>query len=163
LKIQKKTEKMIEIGERIVDGQDTGSLKGPKYRQLMKDFKKSTLEIEEEWDLINRSFYLAGGSVIIPILRLVFAILVLPISFLWLIHIISWLIIPPQFRFGMLNYVLKYSDFISDSVPFIGAFLYAFFAIYWIVCVVAGATKISEVIPFCIVHTIRFVLFSHSF
>ena len=120
----------------------------------MKDFKKSTLETEEEWDLINKSFYLGGGSVIFPICKLIGGIILFPISMIWLIHIISWLILPPGFKFGMLNYVLKYSDFLSDSVPFIGSFLYSFLSIYWIFCIVAAATRISELIPIFIVHTI---------
>eukprot|EP01080_Neovahlkampfia_damariscottae_P002692 gene2692-3888_t len=155
VKIQEKTEKMIELGERIQDGQDHGTLKGAKYRQLMKDFKASTLQIEEEWDVINKSFYLGGGSVILPILKLIGGILLFPISLIWLLHIFSWLVLPiatPGIQFGFLNYVLKYSDFLSDQVPFIGSFLYAFFSIYWIFCIIAAATRISELIPIFVVH-----------
>jgi LMBR1 domain-containing protein 1 len=153
--VMRKTEKMIELGNKIQEAKDEGKFKGKKNQQLLKDFRESTLALEDHWEVIQTSFYQGGGKIILPYCYLLLGIICVLLSGIWILQLILWLVIPRGYNFGFLNYVLYYSDFIFEFLPFIGTILYCLFVIYLIVCIIAGAMKIARQIPFLSVHPLK--------
>lgn len=153
--VMRKTEKMIELGTKIQEAKEEGRFNGRKNYLLLKDFKEATLALEDHWNTVQTSFYKGGGQIILPFIYLFLGVISCLISIIWLIQIISWLVIPQGYNFGMLNYVLYYSDFIFEFLPFIGSILYTFFTVYLIICVIAGSIKIAKTIPLFTVHPLQ--------
>src|SRR5690554_1598800 len=75
--MQKKAEKMIELGQQIQEKRNNGEItsRNIKHVRLMNDFKQAALKLEHDWRIIHKRFYAAGGSVIVPWLQLIAGII----------------------------------------------------------------------------------------
>jgi LMBR1 domain-containing protein 1 len=159
--IQNKSERLIEIGRQLQEAQDSGRLKRSQVR-VLKDFKEATYRLENDWNILHKSFYQAGGSVILPYISLILGILCGCVSIVWIIHIILYMSVPgypTDVTFGpispCLNTVFIGLDRLTSEFPAIGAIFYVGFTFYLLLCVLAGATLMSRVVPFFSVHPMK--------
>lgn len=68
--IMKRAERLIELGAQIEEKRDEGVL-GRKDIRFFNEFKEAVYLVERDWENLEKSFYEAGGSVIIPIVQFV--------------------------------------------------------------------------------------------
>src|SRR5687767_5606002 len=53
--IMNKSEKLIELGQKLQEAQERGRLKRSEIR-IFKDFKEATYRLESDWNILHQSF-----------------------------------------------------------------------------------------------------------
>lgn len=160
VKLQTKLEKLIEIGQKLQEAQDTGNIKA-KDAMLFNDFKDATYKIENDWRILHKSYFDLGGSVIFPFIQLIGGIFCACLSLLWIVQIICYLLVPaPPISigplYGFLNIAFVAMDGWTNNFPVFGTLFYLVLTFYLLCCVLAGTTLFSQTVPFISIHPMRY-------
>lgn len=155
--IMKRAERLIELGNQIEEKRDEGEL-GRKDIRLYNEFKEAVYIVERDWENLEKSYYRAGGSVIIPIIQMIAGIIFAILSVILLLHIILSSIIPVDLNvlnIAPLSIIMRYADYVTINVPVIGGAIYSIFGLYMMFCVLAGSRYVASRLPFCAIHPLK--------
>jgi hypothetical protein len=73
--LRRRSEKMIEMGEQLLEAQDEGRLVSRKDVRLYKDYQKAVYDIEEKWKITRSQLHINSFVVLKPIMKLIFGLL----------------------------------------------------------------------------------------
>lgn len=135
-----------------------GSREKNKVKAEYNKFRRDVLILEEEFERLNISKFHQGESLLVSISKLVFGILCLLISIMWVLHIILVVMIrqiDDSIRIEFLDAIFAACE--SSGLYAFGVALFAVFNIYLLVCVVKGCLKFGMRVFFLFsIHPMRY-------
>ncbi len=164
-KLMLKSEQLIDVGNKIMEAQEDGKVSRANVA-LYNDFKQATQQVEKDWKTLETRFYLQGGSIVLPIIQLIFGIIRFEINFFeqfvkhltctcsaflsifWIIHVILYLGLPSYiFSCGALNIAFYFADYATLNFPILGALCYCVMVGYLLISVLGGITLVANRLP----------------
>lgn len=146
--IRERTEKLLQIGEKIDRKISLGKMISPKDRLLFQDFKRTAAAVTDDWRLVKFRYRAGGAGVIISYLRLIYGFFAIFVSILWILQVFFFLAIEPTgWNFAFLNYVLMYIDYLWGGLPILGTVLYGILVSHLLFAMFAGSTEVLGRIP----------------
>ncbi|KAL9315341.1 hypothetical protein ACSQ67_016342 [Phaseolus vulgaris] len=138
--------------------EEKGGSKGRKFRKNVKEVEKELFQLEEDVKLLEE-MYPQGEkaettwalTVLSYLAKIVFGILGLIVSVVWIIHIIIYLLIDPPLS-PFLNQVFIKLD---DIWGLFGTAAFAFFCFYLLLAVIAGAMMLGLRLVFITIHPMK--------
>ncbi|KAK7373928.1 hypothetical protein VNO80_07350 [Phaseolus coccineus] len=138
--------------------EEKGGSKGRKFRKNVKEVEKELFQLEEDVKLLEE-MYPQGEkaettwalTVLSYLAKIVFGVLGLIVSVVWIIHIIIYLLIDPPLS-PFLNQVFIKLD---DVWGLLGTAAFAFFCFYLLLAVIAGAMMLGLRLVFITIHPMK--------
>ncbi|XP_014510847.1 LIMR family protein At5g01460 [Vigna radiata var. radiata] len=153
----KKAKELKKAAEALRQEEKGGS-KGRKFRKNVKAVEKEVFQLEEDVKLLEE-MYPQGEkaettwalTILGYLAKLVFGILGLIVSVVWIIHIIIYLLIDPPLS-PFLNQVFIKLD---DVWGLLGTLAFAFFCFYLLLAVITGAMVLGLRLVFITIHPMK--------
>ena len=111
------------------------------YNQLLNQLKVGVAVIDEEYELVNIQNMIDGKSILGYYCSMIFGVIFLIISILWVLHFVLYVVITPGGKpvTDGINILLVYLT--ERGVSFISIAIFAFFCIYLLLATIKGNFK----------------------
>lgn len=129
--------KLIEKGKAIQERQKKGKERKRDRRNYNK-FRQAVFILEDEYERLQQCYKLQGGKLILHFLTLVWGIISVGLTVMWMLHIILYIITYPYPFSPFLNTMLIELD---DAFGLLGTAAYGLFSFYLLVCCIKGNFK----------------------
>lgn len=151
--VNKRTNELMEIGQEIEERQKSGKGKR-KTRKMYNMFKQAVLQLETDWQELEKSYKDGGGSPIWPFCQLLLGIVFSLVSLLWILHIILYLSVPPPHG-PIIPFLNSAFIWLDGIFSLFGTAAYGLFAFYLLFALVAGTVKVSEFTSWFAIHPLK--------
>lgn len=128
---------LIEMGKAIQDKQRKGKERKRDRRNYNK-FRQAVFMLEDDYAHLQECYKRQGGKLILHFLQLVWGIISLGLTIMWILHIILYVLTAPYPFHPFLNDML---NALNDAFGLLATAAYGLFAFYLLLCCIKGNFK----------------------
>lgn len=148
--LNERATKLLEVGRKFTsDGRQNKRTRS--NRKAYNKFKQAVYFLDKDWEKVKVAYKQRGGNPLFQLLNLVFGLISIFLSLMWLIHIVVYVFVRPPVS----TFLNGYFVMLDKVFPLFGTITYAIFSVYLLCCAIKGNVKFGLRVFFFQIHPMR--------